>query len=137
MGRWPEVLNKNFVIVIYYLCTETSPVCSYFVDRGVFRHHDNMSMKGISPLTPLLHGKTGIYRGIPNFLIFDPQIGEAVVTCTHIVTINVLSEIIKIIKIFLMEFSGKKNIRKQLKLVWKVRKCQALYKNIGNLLFAI
>ena len=36
-------------------------------------HWENMSVKCIPPLTPLLYRKTGVCRGIPNFLIFDPK----------------------------------------------------------------
>ena len=55
-----------------------------------------MSVKCIPPKTPLLYSKTGVCRGIPIFLIFDPKhrlwvlvrtasarLGEAVLTCTH------------------------------------------------------
>ena len=35
--------------------------------------HDNMSVHYIPPYTPLLNSKTGIYRGIPIFLIFAPK----------------------------------------------------------------
>ena len=34
-------------------------------------HQDNMSMKCIT--IPLLYSKTGVYRGIPISLIFDPK----------------------------------------------------------------
>ena len=33
-------------------------------------HQENMSVKSILPGTPLLYSKTGVYRGIPIFLIF-------------------------------------------------------------------
>ena len=36
-------------------------------------HQENMSVKCILPQTPLLYSKTGVYRGLPNFLIFDPK----------------------------------------------------------------
>ena len=32
-----------------------------------------MSAKCKLPHTPLLYSKTGVYRGIPTFLIFDPK----------------------------------------------------------------
>ena len=36
--------------------------------RFVFGHQDNMSMCFIPPYTPLLYGKTGVYRGLDIFL---------------------------------------------------------------------
>ena len=36
-------------------------------------HQENMYCKSISPYTPFLPRKTGVYRGISNFLIFDPK----------------------------------------------------------------
>ena len=36
-------------------------------------HQENMSVKCIPPHTPLLFRKTGVYRGILIFLIFDPK----------------------------------------------------------------
>ena len=36
-------------------------------------HQENISMKSIPHHTPLLYSKTGVYRGIPIFLIFDPN----------------------------------------------------------------
>ena len=69
-----------------------------------------MSMKCIAPYTliPLLYSKTEVYRGIPIFLIFDPNhklwvLGERVLTCTH----NHCFELkhIKIVKNFPMKFS--------------------------------
>ena len=41
----------------------------------------------VDPFTPpLLYSKTGVYRGIHNFLIFalKHRLSEAVLTCTHI-----------------------------------------------------
>ena len=52
-------------------------------------HHDNMSMLCMPPYTPLLHSETGVYRGIPIFLIFDPKhallvlVRTALAMCTH------------------------------------------------------
>ena len=47
----------------------------------------------VTSIPPLLYSKTGVCRGIPNFLIFDPKrtmwvvvrnrLGEAVLMCTH------------------------------------------------------
>ena len=36
-------------------------------------HQDNMSVQCIPPHTPLIYSKTGVYRGIPIFLNFDPK----------------------------------------------------------------
>ena len=36
-------------------------------------HQENMSVKCLPPYTPLLYSKTGVYRGIPIFLIFVPK----------------------------------------------------------------
>ena len=70
---------------------------SWIVKRKIFitlkkRHQEYMSMKSIPPHTPLLYSKTGVYRGIPIFLIFAPKhrlwvlvrtASEAVLTSTH------------------------------------------------------
>ena len=40
--------------------------------QSVF-HQENMSVKCIPPLTPLLYRKTGVCRGIAIFLIFAPK----------------------------------------------------------------
>ena len=32
-------------------------------------------MKSIPPDTPLLYSKTGVFRGMPSFRIFDPRCG--------------------------------------------------------------
>ena len=37
-----------------------------------FFHEENMSVTCLPPYTPLLYCKTGVYRGIPIFLIFVP-----------------------------------------------------------------
>ena len=37
---------------------------------GVHDHQDNMSVQFIPPCTPLLYSKSGVYRGIHNFIIF-------------------------------------------------------------------
>ena len=47
----------------------------------------------VTSIPPFLYSKTGVCRGIPNFLIFDPKhtmwvvvrnrLGEAVLMCTH------------------------------------------------------
>ena len=52
-----------------------------------------MPVKCITPYTPILYSKTGVYKGIPIFLIFVPNHrlwprrggsnGEAVLTCTY------------------------------------------------------
>ena len=36
-------------------------------------HQDNMSLLLITPCIPLLYSKTGVYRGIHNFLIIAPK----------------------------------------------------------------
>ena len=47
-------------------------------------HHDNMSMKCITPATPILYRKTGVCGGIPIFLTLAPNRRLWVlVTCTH------------------------------------------------------
>ena len=51
----------------------------------LYRHQENVSMKYIPLHTPLIYRKTGVYRGIPIFLIFVPKhrlwvLGEAVLT---------------------------------------------------------
>ena len=53
------------------------------------QHQENISVKCIHPYTPLLYRKTGVCRGIPIFLIFDPKhrlwvlVSDAVLTCTN------------------------------------------------------
>ena len=52
-----------------------------FVARLIFHymsatdelHQDNMSVCFIPPYTPPLYSKTGVYKGIHNFLIFAPE----------------------------------------------------------------
>ena len=64
-------------------------------------------MQQIPPLTPLLYRKTGVCRGISNFLIFDPkhtlwvQVRTALARQFYCVpTMNDLSENIKTVNIF-------------------------------------
>ena len=38
-----------------------------------FVHQENMSVKYIPPHISLLYSKTGVCRGIPTFLVFDPK----------------------------------------------------------------
>ena len=52
-----------------------------------YYHQENISVKSISPYTPLLYSETRVYRGIPDFLIFDPKY----ILCTH----NICFELIK------------------------------------------
>ena len=54
------------------------------------------SRKRISPHTTLLYRKTGVYRGIPNFLRFDPK---------HRLKINVLGKSNENINFFPTKFS--------------------------------
>ena len=70
-----------------------------------------MSMKSIPPSTPLLYtSKTGVYRGLPIFLIFGSKT-DCVYSLkppqlVHVPTINVLSiNIKKLISFFLMKLS--------------------------------
>ena len=46
--------------------------CLSSVQHSV-KHQENMSMRSISPNSPLLYSKTGVCRDIPIFLIFDPK----------------------------------------------------------------
>ena len=45
---------------------------SFYRDLKCY-HQEVMSMKSIPPRTSLLYSKTGVYRGIPTFLIFVPK----------------------------------------------------------------
>ena len=51
-------------------------------------HQENMSVTYIPLYTPLLYGKSEIYRSIPMFLIYDPKYR------LWVPTINVLSKIL-------------------------------------------
>ena len=55
-----------------------------------------MSVCFIPPCTPLLHSKTGVYRGMHYFLIFALKHMQWVLKCTH--NIYFLSKNIKIVK---------------------------------------
>ena len=77
--------------LMLYLAT-TLPKCS---------HQENMSVQCIPPWTPLLYSKTGVYRGIPIFLIFAQKHRLWVVVRTA--TIYVLSRNKKNVKIFLLK----------------------------------
>ena len=73
------------------------------------------------PLNPTSYRKTGVCKGITNFLIFDPKHTLCVLVRTalarrflRVPTINVLSENKKSIKHFLLKFSNftsEKNLR--------------------------
>ena len=63
-----------------------------------------MSMKSIPPHTPLLYSKTGLYRGIPIFLIFFQNI-DSTASVLSVPTIYVLSKNVENIKNFQMKFS--------------------------------
>ena len=39
----------------------------------IMEYQENMSMKCIPPHSPFLYSKTGVCRGIPIVLIFDPK----------------------------------------------------------------
>ena len=58
-------------------------------------HQDDMFVKCIKPNTTLLYSLTGVYRGIPIFLIACGYSlrGEVVLTCTNT---TVLNEIFKV-----------------------------------------
>ena len=45
-------------------------ICRYSLTEKEMYHHENMSVYCIPPYTPLLYSKTGVYRGIHDFLIF-------------------------------------------------------------------
>ena len=49
-------------------------VSSTWRETKLSNHQKNISVEYIAPYTPLLYRKTGVYWGIPNFLIFDPKI---------------------------------------------------------------
>ena len=40
---------------------------------ALFVHQENMSVKFMPPINPILYSKTGVCRGIPIFLIFAPK----------------------------------------------------------------
>ena len=75
-------------------------------------YQESMSMKIPPPYTPLSYSKTGVYRGIPIFLIFDPK------HRLWVLIINVLSTSIKNFKIFLMKFSVFKADKNSLYIAW-------------------
>ena len=56
-------INLRFRVYIY----PDMYVVAYLI------HQENMSVKCIPPYTPLLYRKTGVRRGIPNFLFFFIQ----------------------------------------------------------------
>ena len=57
-------------------------------------HQENMSMQYIPPYTPLLDSETGVYTGIPNFLMSLWVLFRT----ASLPTINVLSKNTNIIK---------------------------------------
>ena len=68
--------------------TETDTKCWALAIRDplfgeVWQHEESMSMKSITPHTPLLSSKTGVCRGKPIFLFFVFALAEAVLTSTH------------------------------------------------------
>ena len=64
-----SVLRKNIKNINF------SPLFFSFlqVKKSQYIHQENMSMYYIPPYTPPLYSKTGVYRGIPIFHIFDPK----------------------------------------------------------------
>ena len=71
-----------------------------YLIRHLTFHQENMSMKNIPPLTPVLCSKNGVCRGILNFLTFDPNHTLWVLVRTASPTINVLCKNVKNIEIF-------------------------------------
>ena len=64
---WAEVNLKSFNVLIccFYRSDFTATQSFLFLN-----HQDNMPVCFIPPYTPLLCGKTGVYRGLHYFLIF-------------------------------------------------------------------
>ena len=75
--------SMHFIVAFEHMCS--LHISSSMTEMGCYSHNstvvgnqhqshkENMSVKCIPPHTPLLYSKTGVYRGIPIFLIFAPK----------------------------------------------------------------